>query len=160
MVRHMLVQLPLLLALGLVAARALCRPPRCGGGRWNAAGVPGLILSLGAVAYWMIPRTLDAALDDGVFEAVKFLVLPLAGLILAVSWRRLPAVGRGAVLANLWSMAWVLGWAYSVAPQRICTNYRFDQQAQLGLAFLGLGALASAYLLWRVLRPAGSPQPM
>ncbi|HKK07072.1 MAG TPA: hypothetical protein VKA50_14615 [Gammaproteobacteria bacterium] len=153
MVRHMLVQLPLLLAVGIGLSRVL--PVEVHGlgariGPWNGGGIPGLVLAFGVVLFWMVPRTLDAALDHTAFESAKFLVLPLAGFVLARSWPRLPLIGRGVVYANLLSMSWVLGWAYLVAPQRICTNYRFDQQEQLGLAFLGVGAALAVYLVLHV----------
>ena len=161
MVRHMLVQLPLLLGVGLGLSRALPVDVRGLGGRlgpWNGGGIPGLILAFGVVLFWMVPRTLDAALDHTAFEVAKFLVLPAAGFVLARSWPRLPLIGRGAVYANLLSMSWVLGWLYLAAPQRICTNYRFDQQEQLGLAFLGVGTALAVYLAVRVVS-GGPGQP-
>ena len=137
MVGHMLVQIPLLALAGGLVARAVS------GGRgsvlagFNAGGIPGLLVAVFAVIAWMLPRMLDAALRGALVEAAKLTTVPLlVGAPLAVSWPLLPPVARGFVWANLISHAAVLGWVYSVAPNRLCTSYLFDQQAALGTALL------------------------
>lgn len=146
MVTHMLVQLPLLAGLGVLAVRRLPARLRNRLDRCNAAGVPLTLLALFAIAFWMLPRSLDAALNQPAMELAKFVSLPLlVGAPLALSWRRLPAVGRGFLWSNLLSMLVVLGWLYSAAPVRVCTNYLVDQQQLLGR---GLLLLALGLALW------------
>ncbi|WP_206609553.1 hypothetical protein [Thiohalobacter thiocyanaticus] len=146
MVMHMLVQLPLLAGLGVLAVRRLPARLRNRLDRCNAAGVPLTLLALFAIAFWMLPRSLDAALNQPAMELAKFVSLPLlVGAPLALSWRRLPAVGRGFLWSNLLSMLVVLGWLYSAAPVRVCTNYLVDQQQLLGR---GLLLLALGLALW------------
>ena len=137
MVGHMLVQIPLLALAGSLVAHG------ASGGRgavfagFNTGGVPGLLVALFAAAAWMLPRMLDAALRSALMEAAKFITVPLlVGAPLALSWPLLPHVARGFIWANLVSHAAVLGWLYSVAPNRLCTRYLFDQQAVLGAALL------------------------
>jgi hypothetical protein len=163
MAAHMLVQLPLLAALGAWAAGLLPVALR----RWldgsNAGGLPFTLLALFAAAFWMLPRSLDGALNHGYLELAKFVSLPLlVGVPLALSWRRLSAIGRGFVWSKLLSMLVVLGWLYSVAPIRLCTNYLVDQQALLGRSLLLIAALLALWLAGRLFvggRPAGAPDP-
>lgn len=163
MAAHMLVQLPLLAALGAHAATLLPATLR----QWledrNAGGLPFTLLALFAAAFWMLPRSLDGALNHGYLELAKFVSLPLlVGAPLALSWRRLPAVGRGFLWSNLLNMLVVLGWLYSVAPVRVCTNYLVDQQALLGRSLLFLAALLALWLAGRLFvggRPADGPDP-
>ena len=157
MVGHMLVQIPLLALAGGLVARGVS------GGRgsvlagFNAGGIPGLLVAVFAVIAWMLPRMLDAALRGALVEAAKLTTVPLlVGAPLAVSWPLLPPVARGFVWANLISHAAVLGWVYSVAPNRLCTSYLFDQQAALGTALL---IVAIALLLgWGGVAIVGAPQ--
>ena len=137
MTGHMLVQIPLLAIAGWLIARPAARAGRAELGGFNAVGVPGLLIAAFAVVVWMLPRMLDAALSSPLVEAAKFTTVPLLiGAPLALSWPLLPPVARGFIWANLSSHAAVLGWLYSVAPNRLCTRYLFDQQAVLGAVLL------------------------
>lgn len=164
MAAHMLVQLPLLAALGAYAAGSLPAGMR----RWldngNAGGVPLTLLAVFAAAFWMLPRSLDGALNHGYMELAKFISLPLlVGVPLALSWHRLASIGRGFLWSNLLSMLVVLGWLYSVAPVRVCTNYLTDQQALLGRSLLFLAVLLTLWLVAGLLfggrRPDATPVP-
>lgn len=145
MIGHMLVQIPMLVAIGMLACRLLP-------GRWqrallNAAGgaIPCVLLAVFASSYWMLPRALDAALANPLAEAAKFLSLPvLVGLPMALAWKQLSAIGRGLVLTNYSSMLAVLGWLYVAAPLRVCNNYLVDQQADAGWLMVKLAVLLFA----------------
>lgn len=142
MTGHLLIQMPLLVAIG--AGAALLLPSR-----WRSmllAGVGGAVplttLALIASSYWMLPRAMDAALADLAVETAKFVSLPLlVGLPLALAWRRLTVIGRGFVLTNLMSMLAVLGWLYIEAPVRVCNNYLVDAQASAGWWMVRLAVL-------------------
>jgi hypothetical protein len=133
MSRHMLVQMPLLVVIGIIAARLV--PGRVQnsllirfGGAW-----PCVIVALFASSYWMLPRALDAALTDPWAEVAKFLSLPfLVGFPLVLAWRRLTLIGRGFVWTNFFSMLAVLGWLYIVAPVRVCNSYLVNDQENAG----------------------------
>jgi hypothetical protein len=152
MAAHMLVQLPALAALGACAALQLPGGVRRRLAACNAGGVPFTLLALFAAAFWMLPRSLDGALNHAHLELAKFVSLPLlVGAPLALSWRRLTALGRGFLWCNLLSMLVVLGWLYSVAPVRVCTNYLVGQQTLLGRCLLLLAAALSLLLAARLL---------
>lgn len=158
MALHMTVQLPLLALVGILLAPAL-RPAEP---RWLAEadwlGIPGIALVFFASSVWMLPRALDAALADSGIDLVKFVTVPLlVGLAGASSWRRMPALGRGFVLANIISKLGVLGGLYLAAPVRLCAYYRPDQQAATGRALLAVAAAAS--LLWLIAALCGWPRP-
>lgn len=161
MLGHMLGQIPLLVAAGALGAHALSPRWKAALVTCNAYGIPGITLALLASTFWMLPRALDAALDNLVMEAAKFISLPLlVGLPLALSWRPLTLIGQGLVLTNFASMLAVLGWLYLVAPVRICNNYLVSQQVVVGWCLVALAC--GLLLVWAApaffggARPAGA----
>ncbi|OGB06004.1 MAG: hypothetical protein A3E79_11020 [Burkholderiales bacterium RIFCSPHIGHO2_12_FULL_61_11] len=156
---HMLVQIPLLAAAGIIAGRLL--PARCQDALLAAAGgaIPCAVLAIFASSYWMLPRALDAALTDPLTEAAKFISLPaLVGLPLALAWKRLSAIGRGFIWTNFISMLAVLGWLYIVAPVRVCNSYLVDQQTSTGWLMVKFAVLLFAWWL-STLFVGGDPEP-
>jgi hypothetical protein len=147
MSRHMLVQMPLLVIIGIVACRLLPVQKQDSivlsvGGAW-----PCVIVAMFASSYWMLPRALDAALTDPLAEVAKFLSLPLlVGFPLALAWRRLTLIGRGFVWTNFFSMLAVLGWLYIAAPVRVCNSYLVNDQENAGW-YMVIGAVL-LFLWW------------
>jgi hypothetical protein len=145
MTRHMLLQIPLLAAMGVAVCHLL--PQRVRDSLLTAAGcaVACLLVAFFASSYWMLPRALDGALTNPLHEAAKFASLPLlVGLPLGLAWKRLGVIGRGFVWTNAISMLLVLGWLYINAPVRVCNNYLVDQQEDAGWAMVRLAALLFA----------------
>ncbi len=151
LVLHLLVQIPLLAAAGVLLGCALNFPEQFGARRqflasWHAGGLSGLLLALFTAAFWMLPRSLDAALAEPAMAAAKFVSLPLLlGLPLALSWPRLNSIARGFVWTNLVSMLGFLGWLYLAAPTRLCNFYLLDEQTLLGRALLGIGGTLAVW---------------
>lgn len=144
--RHLLAQIPLLAVSGYLLGPVVARLLPRGLGAYNAGGVPGVLLAIFAVAFWMLPRSLDAALADPFMELAKFVSVPLfIGIPLALSWSRLHVVAKGFIWANLISMLAVLGWLYIASPVRLCNYYLLDQQQVVGWAMLLLAACITAY---------------
>jgi hypothetical protein len=157
MTGHMLLQIPLLTAIGIMSSRLL--PERWQNSLLAAVGgaIPCVLTALFASSYWMLPRALDAALTDPLVEIAKFLSLPmLVGLPLGLAWKRLHIIGRGFVWTNFISMLAVLGWLYIVAPVRLCNNYLVDQQGRAGWWMVTLSLLLFAWWLG-TLFVGGSP---
>jgi hypothetical protein len=101
MALHMTVQVPLLIALGVLLAAPLRRHEP----RWLAdadwLGIPGIAAVVLGTSFWMLPRALDQAVADPHFDLIKFLTLPLfVGLTLGLSWQRMPPLGRAFIWAN------------------------------------------------------------
>ncbi|WHZ20356.1 MAG: hypothetical protein OJF55_002505 [Rhodanobacteraceae bacterium] len=152
MTMQMLVQILLLALSGWWLARAV--PPRLGRhlASWDRSGISGLLLASLTGLVWMLPRMLDAALDEPVIELAKFLSVPvLMGAPIALSWPRAGFVVRGVVLTELTATAFRLGWMYLISPVRLCSNYLLDDQQQLGRCLLAIGAAIVLVLAWKLM---------
>jgi len=153
MTAQMLVQLPLLAAVGYLLGRAI--PARLGAALadWNYRGITGIVLASLAGAYWMLPRLLDASVTEPAVAALKFVSVPLlVGLPLAQSWSRSSFVVRGVFVLELLASLFRLGWLYLISPVRLCNIYLLDDQQRLGQGLIAIGAILflwiAARLLW------------
>lgn len=148
---QMLVQIPLLIAVGLFMARAL--PARASAvlDGWNHGGISGLVLATLASAFWMLPRQLDAAVADPLVASAKYLSVPLLiGLPLALSWPRMGFIVRGVFLLECIATLFRLGWLYLIAPERLCNLYLLDDQQRLGRYLLLIGAVLFIGIAWKL----------
>ncbi|MCC6640221.1 MAG: hypothetical protein IT386_03540 [Deltaproteobacteria bacterium] len=152
MTLQMLVQIPLLTTLGWRLAGAVPRGAGDAMGRWNADGISGLVLASMAALPWMLPRALDAAVDDSWVAAAKFVSVPLLiGLPLGISWPRMGFVVRGVFFMEFVATCFRLGWIYLASPGRLCSNYLLGDQQQLGRLLLLIGASVTLLLSARLL---------
>lgn len=158
MTLQMLVQIPLLIGVGYLLPAAL--PPRLGASiaRWNHRGITSLVLASLAGMFWMLPRSLDAAVSDAWMAFAKFISVPLLiGLPLGLGWPRMGFVVRGVFLLELIATFFRLGWLYLVSPLRLCNNYLLDDQQRSGEYMLVIGGLilagVFAKLLWGRFNP-------
>ena len=149
MVGHVLIQIPLLAAVGFVLAKCLEPKIETGVLTWNAGGIPGVLLASFAVAFWMIPRWLDGAVTSTAIEAAKYgSVVLLVGVPLGWSWDRLHPIARGVVKIEFLAMLFRLGWLYLISPDRFCSNYLLTDQVWLGRGLVIVGvALCITWLI-------------
>jgi len=165
MTLHMLVQAPLLMLCGALAAGGLSARSRARIDAWNGYGITGLFATALVLALLMIPRLLDLALADLRFDAAKALALVACGGALRLSWRRAGALVQGFFLGNVLPMTAAAGQLYQDSPLRLCNAYLLDDQVRLGqwLVALAVGAgIAWFAQLVRALarrEAAGLPQP-
>ena len=152
MTGQMLVQIPLLVLAGWLLARALPARVEAAMERWNHGGIAGLVLATVVSAYWMLPRSLDAATTSPLLAAAKYLSVPLlVGLPFAASWPRMGFVVRGVFLAEFIATGFRLGWLYLISPVRLCNNYALDDQRRLGLLLLAIGGGVLAWMAGKLL---------
>ena len=156
MLGHMLVQLPLLALAGGIAFNGIVGAAGWRANGFNAGGIAGILTATFAMACWMLPRSLDAALTMPLVETIKFAAVPaLIGGGFAVSWPLAHVIVRGLVWAHAVAMLLVLGWLYTASPTRLCVGYRLDQQTTLGWAFLAAAAALAMVLAARAFVGAG-----
>lgn len=125
-------QYPLLVLGGILIGRRLARDRRA---EWTAA--PALASATFTLAFWLLPRWIDAALADPVLDLARALSLwLLVGAPLGWGWAQAGPVMRGFVLANAASMLAVMGWLQLAVPVRLCNAYLLSDQHLLGTDFL------------------------
>jgi len=144
-VTHILVQLPLLALAGAMGACALTDRPNWP--RWLS--LPLILVAIFTTGFWMLPRSIDAALITPSVELAKFVTVPcLIGAPLLIGWRQAHPLLQGFLKAQAVSMLAVMAFLYTHAPIRICNAYLVADQERLGFGFL-LAALVCA-VLWTV----------
>jgi hypothetical protein len=152
MARHMLLQIPMLIAAGALVAFGM---PRMNAAAFFSGlrgcdenGITGLFAFMLVTAYWMIPKALDSAAVSLVTDTAKFMSLLLAGLLLPGSLSRANTILQLFFIGNFASMTAIAGMLYQDAPRRLCNLYLIDDQMIAGTALVTL-AVAIA-LLWCV----------
>ncbi|MCC7486400.1 MAG: hypothetical protein IT529_15615 [Burkholderiales bacterium] len=157
MVLHMLVQLPLLAAIGFCLGRWWLAAPGAAGRarerlqRYNAGGATGIIAASFVMVLWMLPRLLDSARLDPAVDALKFLSVAAAGIAVALSWPRVPAIARAVVHLEVIATLLRFGWGYLAAEERLCLVYLAGDQRVTGELLLCAGTLYAILIVWRPL---------
>ena len=148
MLRHMLVQLPLIVVAGcLLAARLQQAPMR---DKLDPHGLTSLTALLLLSAYWMVPLALEESLRYALAELAKFISLLLAGTLLPGAVKRARTVIQLFFLGNFcWMMA-IAGIQYQDSPQRLCNAYALDDQLVTGSCLVGVSiVLALTWCIWQ-----------
>lgn len=147
MLRHMLLQLPLLVAAGWLLSASWRL------GRWSHLdqhGITGLTSLLFITAYWMIPRSLEQSINSPMSEAAKFASLLTLGAVLPGSLRRANWIVQLFFLGNFsWMMA-IAGVQYQNMPQRLCNAYLLDDQIVTGVALVIASIAIATVWCWRL----------
>ena len=135
--KHVVIEIPLLIIIGITAGNLI--KPRLSG-ILDIISIPGILVACFTLAFWMIPRWLDASLNDEFIACMKYLSIPLLiGIPLALCWQTLHPVARGVVKIEFLAMLFRLGWLYLISPDRLCNNYLLSEQQQLGYMLIILG---------------------
>jgi hypothetical protein len=151
MTAQMLLQIPLLVAVGVFIARLLPIRATRAIADWNYRGIGGLVLATMTSMFWMLPRTLDAAVTDPLVAVAKYASAPLLiGLPLALSWPRMGFIVRGVFLVECIATFFRLGWLYLISPDRLCNLYLLDDQQRLGQLLLLIGAALFVAIAWKL----------
>lgn len=144
MLSHMLIQLPLLVICGFWIADYLLE--RVTFRIEFHFALPLLLIALITAMFWMLPRFLDASLEDHNYFLLKFTSLPLlVGIPFTFGWRNVGPIAKSFVMANLMSMLIVLAWLYIEAPVRLCNYYLINEQQDVGKTLVYIAAGVSLY---------------
>lgn len=150
MVGQMIVQLPLLVVAGFFIGEAIKSKITVDQNNSKLNGVAGILLAVFTISYWMLPRAMDASINDVWFGILKYSTLPLlAGIPISLCWRKLHPLWKNFIWANNISMFAVMGWLFIISPVRLCNNYLLGQQILLGQIFLLVTALICIYFIFR-----------
>ncbi len=151
MLSHMLVQIPLLVLCGAWMINHFINKFQLRIAYHFA--LPLLIIALTTAMFWMLPRNLDASLEHGSFEALKFISLPLLlGATFVLGWKSSGEITKSFICTNLISMLFVLAWLYIEAPVRLCNYYLIDEQKILGESILYVAGIFSLFLIIKIFK--------
>ena len=144
MVTHMVLELPLIFAIGWWSAVPTFRH----GTAWlrsiNAGGLSGLTVAMVISALWMLPLSLDAAVLSPVVGWIKVASVLLAGSLTRISLREArPAIQAFYILNWAW-MTGAAGALYQQAPERLCSTYLLGDQAWTGGGLVALAVVIAA----------------
>lgn len=149
---QVLVQIPLLALAGALLARLFSRRLDTVMRLWNDGGIPGLLLASVAGMTWMLPRLMDASINEEGYALAKFLTVPLlVGAPVALSWPKSGFVTRGVLLLEVVATAFRMGWLYLVSPERLCSNYLLGDQQRLGKLLVAIGVVIALVLAWQLI---------
>jgi len=137
MPRLVLLALPAWAALGILAVGRSGRAWT----RGNRYGLTGLACALGALAFWMIPRSVDAIRAIEVADQLMHVSMLGAGAALAASWRVMPFVVRGVLGIYAAAMTIAVGIIYSSYSALLCGTFDLAQQRMTGNWLLRLSPL-------------------
>ncbi len=145
MSRHMLVQMPLLVALGY-AAGLIWRMPR---DRFASLGLCAIFFAMGSVIFWMLPRSLDTAVTTAWADQAMHVNMLVAGWSLVIGLPRLPFHSKMAFGVYGLAMALTAGIVYATAVVPVCSRYSVQQQNEAGTLLLWIGGVLFIALLGR-----------
>lgn len=132
---HMLVQLPLLVLSGYLINKNSVNNHR------NLYEYTGLwIWVLLSIMFWMLPISMDKAVQSGYWDMFKLLSLIFSGYVLK------PALSASKILifffiGSLVMMLFFAGSFYQTAESRLCSSYLIESQQTTGMGLLLLGFL-------------------
>lgn len=153
MLRHMLIQLPLIFSAGCLLGSASATPGgrlRRLAARCDQQGIFGQTVLLLVGTYWMIPRALEQSLDCHVAEIAKFVSIFAAGALLPGALARANMVVQLFYIGNFCWMLAVAGLLYQDEPQRLCNAYLREDQELTGAALVAAAVMVAAWWCWRL----------
>ena len=153
---HMLVQMPMLVALGYASVRIVWQQGLATARscvlirRFRGSGI---LLAIFTVMAWMIPRLLDMAVEMAWVDAIKVGSLVfLAGVPLGLCWPEIGGPLRGVLHLEALATLARMGWIFIETPQRLCLQYGLDEQRFTGQMLLSLAFIYTLYLLFIIFR--------
>ncbi|WP_079510085.1 hypothetical protein [Mesobacillus jeotgali] len=149
MIVHMHMQMPLLVISGFFMAHLfLHRYPQFFN-KYNQNGVPGILLFIIIMCYWLLPRTMDEALTINTVEIFKFVSLPfLAGVPLRDSWKKFSKTWKNNIITLFTVIFLGMGWLYIQSNDQLCNNYLVIDQVILGWGFITMAISLVIYLIY------------
>lgn len=137
MPRLLLLAMPAWIVLGAIAVQNPARNTF----RWNIHGLGGAAWMIGALLFWMVPRSVDAIGTSELADQLMHVSMFTTGLALAASWPVMPFVVRGALAIYGVAMVLALGVFYTSYSALLCGTFDLAQQKATGAWLLRLSPL-------------------
>lgn len=145
---HMHMQMPLLGIAGMLMTPFLQNKFPRFFEKFNHNGIPGILLFIIIVFYWLVPRTMDEALTIPAVEVFKFISWPfLIGVPLRDSWKKLGAWAQNSVYIIISIAFGMMAWLYIASPDQLCNNYLIVEQRALGWGFVFISFCIMLYFI-------------
>lgn len=145
---HMHMQMPLIAIAGMLMTPFLQQKFPKFFETWNKDGVPGLLLALIVLGYWLIPRAMDDALMSFPVEVFKFISWSfLVGVPLMDSWGKISKLWKNITFITLSVVYIVMAAIYIFAEDQLCNNYLIVEQQTLGWSFLFVALSIAIYFV-------------
>lgn len=148
MALHMVVELPLLFAVGWFSAAVAGARFQKWFDLYNFAGLTGFIAASAIAMFWMLPVSLDLAVLSPVVGTAKVSSLLLAGAVTRHSVTAARVEVQGFFILNWAWMTGTAGVLYQSAPQRLCTTYLQNDQVIAGIGIVFIAVIVT--LAWIV----------
>ncbi|HJP38757.1 MAG: hypothetical protein QF483_03640 [Gammaproteobacteria bacterium] len=145
MSRHMLLQMPLLVVLGYAAGLAWPLPRF----RHASPGLAAIFFVMGSMVFWMLPRSLDAAVTLAWVDQAMHLNMLAVGWILVIGLPHLSFHVKMAFGIYSLAMALTAGVVYVATVVPVCSAYSLQQQNEAGTLLLWVSSALLVFLLGR-----------
>jgi len=147
LVVNILIGYPMLVYFGYIYGRELTQYRLVRAILDNIGGIPGVLIATFTLAFWMVPRWVDASVTHYEIGIIKYLCLIfLVGGTVGCSWSKMHFITRAVLKIEFLTMLFRLGWIYVISPDRLCNNYLLGEQVLLGKSFLAIGLLLTIAL--------------
>ncbi|MBS1746395.1 MAG: hypothetical protein JST21_09530 [Bacteroidetes bacterium] len=151
MLRHQLLQLPAMLALGIFA------------GFWFSkyfhisftVGITLLIFIMFSFIFWMLPHSIDLAVINTSFNRAMHVNMLLAGLFMIPILQSTLFEVKIIFLGMLSSMLIATGITLTVYDLLLCSSYNIAQQKETGSRFIIAGIILYAGTIFTFIRGSG-----
>jgi hypothetical protein len=150
MARHMLLEFPLLIALGAALAHRLAPRADAVIARVDHYGLTGWTFASLVLAFWMIPAALDAAIGSAAVNMAKYASLVASGFAVRSAMRRSPIALEAFFVGNIAWMAATVGLVYQETEMQLCLNYLADSQQRAGRGLVVFAVVS--LVVWVALR--------
>lgn len=142
---HMNVQIPLLIAAGLISKipdSAFFQNLS----RFNAYGLNSFIVSQVILAFWMLPISIDRAIIHWEYDFAKIISLILCGWLIQVSFKKTTVIIEVFFVGYFLAMMLWVGFYYIQSDARLCNVYSQDSQQYAGGGLIVFAVVLS--LVW------------
>jgi hypothetical protein len=149
MVFHMLVQIPLLVLTGYLFTKTTTKKYYLKEKSYGIYVYTGFwFWILMCMMFWMLPISLDKAVQNGYWDVFKIFTLLISGLLVRPALKA-PIVLSLFFVGNLVLMLFSVGYFYLETEQRLCNSYLMESQKATGICMIVVAIAMSLAFAWK-----------